>query len=59
MLFKTAIALFVIWLLGMFGMYGGGDLKHIFLLAGGMLFLLAVLKARDAAIRPPVSRTEK
>ncbi len=53
MLVKAAIALFVVWLLGMFGLYGGGDLKHIFLVAGGMLFLLAVLKARDAAIRPP------
>ncbi len=58
MLVKAAIALFVVWLLGMFGLYGGGDLKHIFLLAGGML-LLAVLKARDAAIRPPGSRAEK
>ena len=59
MLFKAAIALFVVWLLGMFGVYGGGDLVHIFLVAGGLLLLLAFLKARDAAIRPPGSRTDE
>ena len=59
MLFKAAIALLVVWLLGMFGVYGGGDLVHIFLLVGLMLLLLAVLKARDAAIRPPASRTDE
>ncbi len=59
MLFKAALTLLVVWLLGMFGVYGAGDLVHIFLLVGLMLLLLAVLKARDAAIRPPVSRTDE
>lgn len=46
MLFKIAITLLVVWLLGMFGVYRVGDLAHIFLLVGLMLLLLAVLKAR-------------
>jgi len=47
MLFEVAIALLVVWLIGMFGVYGGGDLVHVFLLVGLMLFLLPFLKARD------------
>jgi hypothetical protein len=63
MLFKAAFALLALWLLGrlldMVGVYRvGGDLAHVFLLVGGMLFLLAVLKARDAALRPPTPPTE-
>lgn len=53
MLFKAAIVLLAIWLLGMVGVYRVGDLAHVFLLVGLMLLLLAVLKARDAALRPP------
>ncbi len=56
MLFKTAIALLLVWLLGMLGVYRAGDLTHVFLLVGLMLLLLAVLKARDAALRRPESR---
>ena len=57
MLFKTAIALLIVWLLGMFGLYRVGDLVHMsFLLVGLMLLLLAVLNARDAALRRPESR---
>ena len=56
MLFKTAIALLIVWLLGMLGVYRVGDLTHVFLLVGLMLLLLAVLKARDAALRRPESR---
>ena len=37
MLFKIAIALLVVWLLGMFGVYRVGSLAHIFLLIGLML----------------------
>ena len=59
MLFKTAIALLVTWLLGMFGVFRVGDRVHIFLLLGLMLFLLAVLKARDAALHRPESRTDE
>lgn len=58
-LFKAAIVVLVVWLLGVFGVFGGGDLVLIFLLVGLMLLLLAMLKARDAAIRPPGSLSEK
>ena len=56
MLFKTAFALLIVWLLGMFGVYRAGDLAHVFLLVGLMPLLLAVLKAREAALRRPESR---
>ena len=56
MLFKTAIALLIVWLFGMFGLSRVRDLVHIFLLVGLMLLLLAGLNARDAALRRPVSR---
>ncbi len=62
MLFKAAFALLAIWLLGrlldMVGVCRLGDLAHVFLLVGGMLLLLAALKARDAALRPPSPPTE-
>ena len=50
MLFKTAFALLIVWLLGMFGVYRVGNLAHVLLLVGLMLLLLAVLKAREAAL---------
>ena len=56
MLFKTAFALLIVWLLGMLGVYRVGDLAHVFLLVGLMLLLLAVLKAREAAFWRPESR---
>ena len=34
----------------MAGVHRVGDLAHVFLLVGGILLLLAVLKARDAAL---------
>ena len=34
MLFKTAIARLLVWLLGMLGVYRVGDLTHVFLLVG-------------------------
>ena len=58
MLFKAAVVLLAIWLLGMVGVYRVGDLVHVFLLFGLMLLLLAMLKARDAALRPPNPPTE-
>ena len=58
MLFKAAIVLLAICLLGMVGLYRVGDLVHVFLLGGLMLLLLAVLKARDVALRAPSSPTE-
>jgi hypothetical protein len=54
MLFKVAVALLVVWLLtrllDVFDVYPVGDLGHVFLLLGGMLLLLAVLKSREAAL---------
>ena len=58
MLFKSALVLLAIWLLGLVGVYRVGDLVHVFLLVGLMLLLLAMLKARDAALRPPNPPTE-
>ena len=52
MLFKAALVVLAIWLLGLIGVYRVGDLVHVFLLVGLMLLLLAMLKARDAALRP-------
>jgi hypothetical protein len=49
MLFTIAFVLLAAWLVGLFGMYPGGDLFHVFLLVGLMLLLLAFLRARDAA----------
>ena len=54
MLFKIAFVLLVAWLLGVFGVYSGGDLVHVLLLIGLMLLLLAFLRARDAAVRRAV-----
>jgi len=49
MLLKIAFVLLVVWLLGVLGLYRIGDLVHVLLLVGLMLFLLGALKARDAA----------
>jgi hypothetical protein len=49
MLLKTASVLLFVWLLGVLGLYRIGDLVHVFLLVGLMIFLLGALKARDAA----------
>jgi hypothetical protein len=56
MFFKTAFALLIVWLLGMFGVHRVGDLAHVFLLVGLTLLLLAVLKAPTAALRRQESR---
>lgn len=53
MLFKAGTALIVIWLLGLLGPYRAGQLGHMFLLVGLLLLLLAMVKARDAAMRRP------
>ena len=53
MFFKAAIALLAAWLLGMVGVYHAGELVNVFLLLGLTFLLLAMLKARDAALRPP------
>ena len=50
MLLKTAFVLLIAWLVGVLGLYRVGDLVHVLLLVGLMLFLLGALKARDAAV---------
>ena len=49
MVMKIAFVLLIAWLLGVLGLYRIGDLVHVLLLVGLMLFLLGALKARDAA----------
>jgi len=59
MLFKIALLLLFVWLLGVLGVYDVGTLVHVPLLVGPMLLLLAFLKARDAAQgRGPSSRAD-
>jgi hypothetical protein len=50
MLFKAASVLLFAWLVGVLGPYAMGDLVHVLLLVGLLLFLLAALKARDEAV---------
>ena len=60
MLFKIALALLAVWLVGVLGLYTIGDGVHVLLLVGLGLLLLAFLRARDAAVRRTVSGpTEK
>jgi hypothetical protein len=54
MLFKVALVLLILWLLGMAGVYPTGVYFHALLLVGLMLLLMAFLRARDAAIRRAV-----
>jgi hypothetical protein len=54
MLFKTALALLSLWLVGMVGVYKAGTPVHVLLLVGLMLLLLAFVRARDAAARRAV-----
>jgi hypothetical protein len=57
MLFKTALALLVAWVIGVLLVDRAGDLVHVLLLVGLGLLLLAFLRARDAAIRRAASDT--
>jgi hypothetical protein len=54
MLFKIAAVLLIAWILGVVGVYEVGVLVHTLLLVGLMLLLLAVVKARDAAVRSSI-----
>lgn len=49
MLLKAAIALLVLWVVGL--VYGIGQLVHVLLLVGLMLLLLSFARGRDAATR--------
>jgi hypothetical protein len=51
MLFKTALALLVAWVIGVLIVDRDGDLVHVLLLVGLGLPLLAFLRACDAAMR--------
>jgi hypothetical protein len=51
MLLKAALVVLAWWLLGVLGVYDAGILIHVLLLVGLMLFLLGVLKGRDATAR--------
>jgi hypothetical protein len=54
MLFKIALVLLSLWLIGVVGVYNIGDSVHVLLLVGLMLLLLAFLRARDASTRRAV-----
>ena len=51
MLFKIALALLTLWVIGVVGVYDVGDLVHVLLLVALWLLLLAFVRARDAAAR--------
>ena len=51
MLFKVALVILGAWLLGLVGVFDERGFTHVPLLVGLMLVLLAVLRARDAAMR--------
>jgi hypothetical protein len=57
MLFKTALALLVAWLIGVLIVNREGNLIHVLLLAGLTLLLLAFLRAREAALHRATSDT--
>ena len=56
MLFKTAFALLILWLLGMFGVYRVGDLAHVFSARRTDAPVAGRAQGREAALRRPESR---
>jgi hypothetical protein len=48
MLFKSALALLIAWLLGVLGVYTIGQPGHVLLLVGLMLLLLSTARSLDA-----------
>jgi hypothetical protein len=48
MLLKLALALLVLWALGIAGVYAVGQIVHVLLLVGLLLLLLSFAKAHDA-----------
>jgi Flp pilus assembly protein TadB len=58
LLFAAGLVGLIKWVVAM--LLGVGDIAHVFLLVSLMLLMLAVLKARDAAMRPTFgSESEK
>jgi hypothetical protein len=51
MLFKIALGLLLVWVLGIAGVYAVGQIVHVLLLVGLMLLLLSFARAHDAAVR--------
>jgi hypothetical protein len=51
MLMTVGLVLLGVWLVSLFGVFGGSDLRHVLLLVGLLLLLMGALKARDAALR--------
>lgn len=49
-LFKAGCALLLLWLPGVFGLYGTGRAFHLLLLLGLLCLMLGLLKAREANI---------
>jgi hypothetical protein len=49
MLFKAALGLLVVWVLGL--VFAVGQIIHILLLVGLMLLLLSFAKSREATVR--------
>jgi hypothetical protein len=49
MLLTIALALLIVWGLGIAGVFATGQIVHVLLLAGLMLLLLSFAKAHDAA----------
>jgi hypothetical protein len=54
MLFKSALVLLVMWLVGVLFVSTAGAAVHVFLLVGLALLLLAFLRAREEAMRRTV-----
>lgn len=57
MLLTLALLLLGLWLIGVVGPFEAGSVVHVLLLLGLMLFLLAVLKARETAMRQDAKST--
>jgi hypothetical protein len=55
MLFKIALTLLVAWLIGVLGVNRAGQLVHVLLLVGLALLMIAVLRARENAVRRAIS----
>jgi hypothetical protein len=51
MLLTIALALLLVWALGIAGVYAVGEIVHVLLLVGLMLLLLSFARAHDAAGR--------
>jgi hypothetical protein len=51
LLLKIALALILVWALGIAGVYAVGQIVHVLLLVGLMLLLLSFARAHDAAAR--------